>query len=298
MSDPAARVRFGIMREFVRTGQIDLNRWQTAYPDHVEAITDLAQRLGHGRSDVAGDYGEALFRREYAEVAERVLETPSAGMARRAALDLGRRIARCGGGESTLTSGQRTLARATIFAWSAELAYEEDPVTDRLRVQKNLYMLEQALRPQVFTSFEPHSSGVYDPLLRYADAEPMGGKNSWITVSTAPDGKGDRIRPGPKVKEAARLAEGFLGDPKLALDLIRWTSTIDPWVLAAWTTVHMAGTRLLKRGSAVTVTTVREEIQREPKWRHKSEDPLYSSRAVREAIDTLQALSLLPEPTS
>ncbi|CAA9336047.1 MAG: hypothetical protein AVDCRST_MAG68-3368 [uncultured Gemmatimonadetes bacterium] len=272
--------------EFQRTRSLNALHWLDRYPEHEDAIEDLLD-----------EFADTVI----AEPTTRQREALQRGAER--ALDEYRAVATADGAERRV--GERVLRRrqpraaprktaewrakrSVVFAWVAAQLYPADPILDRVKVQKALYLLEAALKLGLFVSFRMHRKGPFDPQLKHLDAEPNGKREGWIVVD-------DRfITPGPNSAAAVAMARPILQDAGLAEDLMGVLSPYTGWELAVWATVLSLSRRLMKRDEPVSVGSILEEVGRIEQWKDKAQWREFTDERVGEALQHLERLGMVP----
>jgi hypothetical protein len=272
--------------EFQRTRSLNALHWLDRYPEHEDAIENLLdefadavlgeptagqrEALERGATRALEQY-RTVFAADAGErrIGERVLRRPQSATPRR---------------ETTEWRNKRSV----VFAWVAAQLYPTDPILDRVKVQKALYLLEAALKLGLFVSFRMHRKGPFDSKLKYTDAEPTGKKEGWILVD-------DRfITPGPNAAVAVAAARPILGDFRLAEDLMAVLAPYTGWELAVWATVLSLSRRLMKRDEPVSVGAILEEVGRIEQWKDKAQWREFTDERVGEALQHLERLSMVP----
>lgn len=294
MTEPFETIREQMRKELKTRGALDALGWLARYPQFRREITAFLDEYLESSDDPALEPGEQEL---YESVAKRVIAAQHRVVeAEWAERQLGRRIAAQMAAAKPPTGKLRTKMRAVIFAWTVGRLYEQDPLLDRVKMHKALYLLEAALRPRVFTTFKVSPEGVYDSTLKYRDAEPIGKQNQWIEVEEDLQRKPKvvRIRPGPKWGEVETDARRFIRDPALATDLLNLVAPFEGWDLAVWTTVLSAARRIIEGGEQVSIETVKTQIASHETWEKKLRQRLYSDKGIANAIARLERLHLIP----
>ncbi|WP_420128153.1 hypothetical protein [Longimicrobium sp.] len=296
MSDAFEQVRTRMERELGESGFLDTRRWLRDFPQYTAEIQEFV--LAGIEQASAPDWAPGEREAYDAAVADGIADALNQARLRAREMKLGARIAAVARREPLPEGSTRNYARALLMAFTVYRLYERIPWVDRVKLYKALYLLEEAVGPGVFTSFEVTAYGLFDLDLRHAedDAEDRGMRAGWIELDPKKtEDRSDLFLPGPKAAEAVVRAPDYLPDPPLAEEFLDLIAGFDGWTLAAWQTIHAVGKALAERGATIDVESVTAAIRAEEAWQgNKLGFPEFTDDGIEESLQHLARLRLLP----
>jgi hypothetical protein len=296
MGETFEQVRDRMQRELDETQFLDTRRWLKEFPEYESEIREFV--LDELDNEPVSDWAPGE-KEAYETVAAEAVEDMVREAERRVAeMRLGARIAAVPHREPLPEGSTRNYARALLMAFTVHHLYVRDPWIDRVKLTKALYLLEEAVGPGVFTSFEVTTYGLSDADLKHAeeDAEKRGTRSQWIVIDRKNRRRNvDLFLPGPRSAEATEKARDYLPDTTLAEEFLHLIGRYSGWELGAWQTIHLVGKRLVERRAVIDLTSLKAGILEEAAW----QDSKFGFRefhddAIEEALEHLSRLRLLP----
>jgi hypothetical protein len=295
MAETFEEVRSRMQRELEESGFLDSRRWLQEFPEYASEIRGFV--LAGIEEGPVPDWAPGEQEAYETAAARAIADAGREAKLRVTEMRLGRRIAAVLRREPLPEGSTRNYARALLMAFTVHHLYERDPWVDRVKLYKSLYLLEEAVGPGVFTTFEVTTYGLFDADLKHGedDAEKRGIRSGWIDIDPKVGDRPDLFLPGPKTAEATAKARDYLPDAELAQEFLTLIGRFSGWTLGAWQTIHLVGKRLTERGAVIDLASVKIGILEESAW----QDSKFGFRefhddAIEEALEHLSRLRLLP----
>ena len=298
MADTADRIKFELLSEYDRTGNVDIARWVTRYPDYREEIIDFWLWARGTKPSGAEKVGP--FDATDADITEESLRNAML------AVNFGRQwlsaavdaeepdIERLGAEmESVRQKPQRVskaplpFKKAVVYTWVVLRLQQNRPSVSRLAVQKATYLLEWGLHLGIFVEHTRKPLGPYDSKARYKDAEPIAIKKGWLKVT------GTTLRAVMNVPEVARSAARYVKSVELASQFLEFLSEYSDAQLETFATVHWAIRNIPGAHQNLSARVIERELASTPEWRDKLLRANFSADRLQEAVGFLQKLRLI-----
>lgn len=293
MSAQLEEIRQGMIEQFDRLGSVDIERWVDRHPDWRDEILDYAYALEALDEEVDEDQHHSSWDDDSGIVRQMVEdigrgdrpttieeEEEELGAELREAR---RRVSRQRGKGTAPV----TFRRAAVYAWAFDIMRGSQDVESRYRIGKAVYLLEEALGLELFTSHRKMAAGPYDSDLRYRDAEPIADDRDWFSAN------GSMLIIEANLSEASKYAPRYVGDPRVAERFLVFLAQLTDAQFETWTTVLASARDLQEADMQITVLTIKEAITGHEEWSGKLAKDHFSDRAILEALIPLYRLGLL-----
>lgn len=293
MSAQLKEIRQGMIEQFDRRGTVNIEEWVERYPEWRDEIMDYAyglealsgdldyDRCGSSWDDVGGAVHRAVEAIEQGENPKTIVEEEEE---LEAALRKARRQLARQRGKGTAAV---TFRRAAVYAWAFDILRQDQDMVSRYRVGKAVYLLEEALDLELFTSHKKMAAGPYDSDLRYRDAEPIADDRNWFSAN------GSMLVAETNLSEASKYGPRYVGNPEVAKALLTFLAQLTDAQFETWTTVLASARDLQEVDSPITLPAIKETIAGHEKWAGKLEKDRFSDSAILEALTHLNRLGLL-----
>jgi hypothetical protein len=298
MVDTAERIKFELLSEYDRTGEIDIATWVNRYPAHRDEIIDFwlwAKGTRASPQEKAGPFNAVDTDITEESLRNACLAVNLGPQWLSATVDpesveldkLGRELKSIRDKPRQKTKAPVAFRKAVICTWVVSRLQAKRPIVSRLAVQKTTYLLEWALGLGIFVEHGRKPLGPYDYKARYRDAEPIARDKGWLTIT------GTTLRAADNLSEVDRFAGRYIRSEKLADQLIECLSDYSDSQLETLATVHWIIRELADRGRDISIDAIESALASTPEWRDKLSRANFSLDRLREAVALLHKLRLI-----
>ncbi|TAL17641.1 hypothetical protein EPN96_04820 [bacterium] len=183
-------------------------------------------------------------------------------------------------------AGNDMFNKAALCAYIVKSCHDPRYPLGRVKLAKLFYLAQHKADIHLTKSFEKLAAGPLDvgifKVLNLAQ------KQGWLVLEEA-IGKLKPVSPGKKIDEALPQAEKILGDSKSRVDeMLSFMKKLGWKALERWATVLEAALELIQLNRPVNVSTVKEVLINNEKWRAKLDREEFADNHIRDTISGLK----------